>query len=107
MGDYDSQVGYDPFRAFNDLEAHKNTLTFEPHVNRIHKINRFKSRDHGTFMIADNRLRLYPYYRNILMNTYTMNEDYRWSLGTKNKMEQFKKPDVRSVKEGFEHFNRE
>ena len=56
-------------------------MTYEAHANRIHKINRYKCRDSGSFIVADNRLRLYPYYRNILMNTYKMNEDVKWSLG--------------------------
>jgi hypothetical protein len=60
-----------------------------PHANRIHKINRFKSKDNGTFMIADNRLTLFPYFRNILQNSYVMNEDYSWGLGLKDKLSLF------------------
>ena len=105
VADYCEEAGYDPFRPFNDLECSKSNdkKTYEPHVNRIHKINRFSCQDIGSFIVADNRMRLFPYFRNILMNTYMMNEDTEWSLGTKSKIELFETPSARGIANSF-HF---
>lgn len=101
--DYDPRVGYNPFKPFNSLESHKGSdeQTFIPHINRIHKINRFKCTDSGTFMIADNRLRLFPYYRNILQNTFTQNEDITYTLGMKERISLFNTPEVRSISQSY------
>ena len=66
---------YNPFKPFEDLEDHKRegAQTFQPHANRIHKINRFNCTDNNVYLIADNRLTLYPHYRNILINKNTAN----------------------------------
>ena len=98
--DYDpDQGGYDPFKPFENLEKHKNKdlRTYQPHANRIHKINRFRCPDTNTYMIADNRLALYPHYRNILINKNTANDKFQWTSGVYNKLPLLKEPDVFSV----------
>jgi hypothetical protein len=57
---------YNPFNPVNDIE-HK---FFR---NRLNKINRLRSKDNGVFIIADNRLTIYPHFKNILMNKNTSN----------------------------------
>ena len=90
---------YDPFKPFTDLGTHKkeNDAIFTPHVNRIHKINRFYCKDHHSYIIADNRLTLYPHNRNILINKNTANESIMWKLGLTDKVKLIKEPAVRSV----------
>ena len=85
--DYDPETGYHPLKPFESLEDHKSISdrTFIPHANRVHKINRFGCSDRNTYHIADNRLAMYPHYKNTLINKNTANEIYGWTWGFLNK----------------------
>jgi hypothetical protein len=74
---------YDPFRPYDSLGLHKpqGKEIFQEHLNRIHKINRFRCRDNHTSIIADNRLALFPHYKNILINKNTANQNLKWLFG--------------------------
>lgn len=72
LQDYNEE--YDPFMPINDLDR-----AFSR--NKFSKINREKSKDNGIYIIADNRLALYPHYKNTLINKNTSNDNPNWSVG--------------------------
>lgn len=49
-------------------------------------------RDSGAYIIADNRLSLYPYYKNILINKNTANDDRNWTMGLKDRVSLLENP---------------
>jgi hypothetical protein len=78
-----------------------NSLPPECQAARNHKINRLRCRNSGTYMIADNRMILFPFYRNVLINKNTANEDIGWTLGLADKYQLIANPTVRSIRESF------
>ena len=69
---------YNPFNPINDID--NNFFT-----HRLHKINRLRCKDNGIYIIADNRLTIYPHYKNTLMNKNTSNDNSSWGVGIYDK----------------------
>ena len=69
-----SKDKYDPFKGINDLSD-------DFYNHRLHKINRLKCSDSGIYIIADNRLSVYPHFKNTLINKNTSNDNSSWGLG--------------------------
>lgn len=67
-----------PFSSMEELSA-------KARQARFFKINRAKCRNWGVYIIADNRLTLFPHFRNILINKNSANEDIEWTWGRKDK----------------------
>lgn len=80
----DSLNQYNPFSYMNDLPPISA-------ANRRYKISRLNSRENGEYIIADNRLTLFPYMRNIIRNKNTSNDDFTWNLGMKDRSSLFQR----------------
>ena len=104
--DYDQKEGYNPFRAFNDLSEGENG-TFSPEANRLYKLSRQNCEDSGEFILADNRMVSYPYYRHVLRNSNTNSEDWLWALGRRSKPGLIEIPPTDSIKQSFQDFERD
>lgn len=60
--------------------------------------------DQGEYKIANNRLALFPYHKRVFKNKNDIASDYAWTVGLSERGELLVEPEVRSVKEGYEHF---